>query len=780
MSRSLKHRIYILIAMLVVVSSSVYAGPKLHRVYRLYDASYGLADNGAQTIHCTRTGRMIITTIGHVNFYDGASFIHIDPQPENVFTLSKYTGHYRSFFDKHHHFWVKDKGAVTCLNLHSERFETNIDSIFHNMGMPLRVEDLFSDVDNHLWALSGNQLHCMDTKQTFPIRHQAELQDVDVFDRKHLLEFFANGVVSVYNIKTGQHLYDACSLNDEDTVKYSVSSVICANGSDYYQIRNGKEEAVLLHFSAKTHQWRTLMSLPYHMNNMTILKGKLYVASEQGYWVYYLKSGRTKHFESFALPDGRTLFTDVNDICFDRQGGMWLGTEKRGLLYSSPFKMPFNIYDKEESVYIAFARMMEKQSQTPGSLPRHVNCVYTDSRGWQWTGTYTGLQLQKSKGAPVKIISQRDGLRNDMVHSVIEDHQHNIWVATSFGISHLYISGDSVRHIQTYIDQDNVPTESFVDGRAMKLDDGTIAMQALDHMVVFHPSNFYEEQIEKLRLVPKLIRLMVNGHFVNEGTEIDGEILLYNAVSRLRDLTVNYDQNTLSLTFSGLNYIRPVQTYYRVRVKGLSDKWHVYSYANSAGRVDSRGMFHLTMTALPPGYYTIELQASMSPDVWLQEPEVWRIHVKQPWWRSTGIYIVLGLLIIILVLLNAYFFVRNMRLRFMRSDVENSMLRQVKNFSVRCVSMSEDVSTSLTAIDDDIINRMTEQEHEFERKMLAIVPYVYEHRNETLTMQQLAKQISTSKVDLYEVLMYYVYKSPRLLAKKLREQKSGAESQARP
>ena len=36
------------------------------RVFYTFDASNGLADNSAQTLKCTKTGRIVITTIGHV------------------------------------------------------------------------------------------------------------------------------------------------------------------------------------------------------------------------------------------------------------------------------------------------------------------------------------------------------------------------------------------------------------------------------------------------------------------------------------------------------------------------------------------------------------------------------------------------------------------------------------------------------------------------------------------------------------------------------------------
>jgi hypothetical protein len=37
------------------------------RRFEKYNASDGLADNSAQTIYCTKEGRMVITTMGQIN-----------------------------------------------------------------------------------------------------------------------------------------------------------------------------------------------------------------------------------------------------------------------------------------------------------------------------------------------------------------------------------------------------------------------------------------------------------------------------------------------------------------------------------------------------------------------------------------------------------------------------------------------------------------------------------------------------------------------------------------
>ena len=68
--------------------------------FYVYNASNGLSDNSAQTIKCTLTGRLIITTSGQINFFDGQKFNFIDPDIDDFFPIPNYKGHYHLYFDK--------------------------------------------------------------------------------------------------------------------------------------------------------------------------------------------------------------------------------------------------------------------------------------------------------------------------------------------------------------------------------------------------------------------------------------------------------------------------------------------------------------------------------------------------------------------------------------------------------------------------------------------------------------------------------------------------------
>jgi len=747
------------------------------RMFYVFDASNGMADNSAQTIKCTKTGRMVITTIGHVNFYDGNVFTHIDPIEEDVFPLPKYRGHYHLMFDKHHHLWLKDKYQVTCVDLLTETFHHNVKKVFDELKFNKPVHDLFIDVGNRLWILSGQKVWGVDVNASFEVKKGVELHDIDVFDNRLFLLFYNDGSVSAFDLKSGAHMFEIQGDTEEEADKYSRTSVIYPYGEGYYQIRNGSQEfAKLRYLDMESHRWTDILDVPYHLNSVDVFEGKLYIACAQGYWTYDLQTKEKVQVKELMLSKGRTLQTDINTLTFDRQGGMWVGTEKRGLLYAKAIASPFKTYSWSKPESMSYYNLMEKHLD-PSAWKTHnrpVICVYRDSRGWTWTGMYTGLKLVKTTGGTERVFGHQDGLMNEMVHSVIEDDNHDIWVATSYGISHLFIKEDSVSRIETYINQDNVPRESFVNGMAAKLDDGTIVMQSQDCMVVFNPKDFNSIVERDLILYPKLVRLTVNGQLVEPNIPIDGHVVIDKAITRMREINVNYDQNSLKLTFSAMNYLRPVQTYYRFRIKGVKnfEEWRVVSHGNAREMVDKNGMLNLQLLSITPGRYEIELQSSLTPDNWKHEPYVWVLMVNQPWWRTTLLYILLAISVVALLVANFIQYNRNTRLKLIRGNEETDILRRVKSFANRCNMPSGEVLTPYTVSQQDG-GENTRMSDEFIEVMMKVIPFINSlGEDETFDVSTLAEKSGIPTSKLYGLLAAHLDKNPRPLIGRLRLQEA--------
>ena len=150
----MKLRTCLLILLLMTLAPCMVWAETSSRVFQNFNASNGLADNSAQTILCTKTGRLVITTMGQINFYDGQKFTYIDPTEEDLYPLADYRGNYHLYFDIYHHLWLKNTHSVTCVDLLTEKFVTSIDSVIVGFGMDKKVSDLFVSSDGVVWLLN--------------------------------------------------------------------------------------------------------------------------------------------------------------------------------------------------------------------------------------------------------------------------------------------------------------------------------------------------------------------------------------------------------------------------------------------------------------------------------------------------------------------------------------------------------------------------------------------------------------------------------------------------
>lgn len=752
--------------MLSCLSTTFANAVEQDRTFRIINAADGLSNNSVHIVVCTKTGRMIISTIGNLNFYDGNGFSHIDTELDYQYPLSEYGGNYHLYFDHSHHIWLKSKHMVTCVDLITEQFIANVDSVFQAMGCKGNVRDLFTDSIGTLWYLTGMGLVNADNGKIFPVLEECNLQDMDVADGR-LFFFYDNGEEVAFDLETGRMLHETRAYAEEKCQEYERSSVLHRYGDGFFQVRNGETHSILMFFNIHTLEWQTILELPYHMNNMAMKNNLLYIASKYGYWVYNPADGHAEHIEELTLVDGSKLDTDCNTLTFDRQGGMWIGTERRGLLYARPYPSPFKVYPWSDPMAGKYAMLTEGLEQNIREFHgRRANCKYVDSRGWTWIGTNSGLFLYKTENSDAIIFSKKNGFYNDVVHSVVEGKRHNIWVATSSGISCIEIENGQPVFVNSFDVEDNVPSEAFVNCKAASTDDSLIVMQGLDHMVVFRPKDLDSLNIcRPYKLNPKLIRLLVNGTVIEPNMENEGTVVIDKAITRSKHIYLNSSHKSVTLIFSGLNYYRPRQTFYRVHLKGNGrDEWTDYSnYDSQQARVDNHGMLRYSLVALEAGDYEISVQASMFPNQWDDDEKyMWIVHVSKPWWRTTGLYLLMGVFILVLVIYNLVFYARNTRMKLYRDREEGDALNKIRAF----VGRKDDFrSQLLMPTPDEHFGSPSSSNanlpQEFISVMEKVIPFIREHKDMEYSMNDLSAVASVDLAKFYAIVSPHIHKSPR-------------------
>lgn len=745
------------------------------RSFRIINAAYGLADNSAQTIDCTFSGRIVVSSIGHINIYDGGYFTHISSDnSEKSYPLSKYTGNYHLYFDNNHHLWLKDKRKVKCVDMLTEKYILNLKPLFEKEGVVGELEDLFVDSSGRLWLESNGTLVANNRKYQIKVKEEKKLQDLEVADDELML-FYSDGSMDTYSLKNNKQIHSSYAYGKNEQAQYVASTVQLKTKTGLFQIRNGGGKSILLWYDFASRKWSEVMRQDYSLNNMVMKDDMLYIASAYGYWTYDTKRKQLEHYDEIKLNNGRVLLTDINTLEFDKQGGFWIGTEKRGLLYSKPRLSPFVQYGWEDPKAVEYSRILDDVvDKTNNVYESGVYCRYVDSRGWHWKGGRNGLSYLKPGETKETLVNDSIGLLNSVANCIIEDDDNNIWIGTSYGIAVILIRNGAIDYAVSFDSNDNVPIETFSDGRAAKLPNGNIIMQSIDHVIEFNPKTFITSYDNFILLRPQFSRLMVNGTVVNAGTEIDGKVIIDKAVSRIDNLNLGYLENTISMTFSALNYFRPLQTYYKVRVLGSNDEsWTIMSYFNSNGLVDSKGLLHLPLMGLDPGEYTVEVKASMFPDKWETDALRVALSIKQPWWQTSGLYIFLLLVLLVMLIINFTFYNRNNRLRIKCNLGEFELTRMLRNYIMRCDAFKDEV---FVPSHDEIYGNGNDRLHSINDKfinaLLELKPYIDNDNMSHKVYKKVSARNGLSVIEFYDLVSTSINKNPLMFNRALKLQQA--------
>ena len=114
------------------------------------NTAQGLSDNQIRYILQLPDGRMVFTTSGNVNLYDGVHFSYLHRTTEYVYPLNQYNGHYRIYQSGDSLLWIKDTHKLMCIDLYREEYIPDLDAYFKNREIQAPVEDLFVDDSGHI------------------------------------------------------------------------------------------------------------------------------------------------------------------------------------------------------------------------------------------------------------------------------------------------------------------------------------------------------------------------------------------------------------------------------------------------------------------------------------------------------------------------------------------------------------------------------------------------------------------------------------------------------
>ncbi len=396
-------------------------------------------------------------------------------------------------------------------------------------------------------------------------------------------------------------------------------------------------------------------------------QGNLWIGLDgEGIDMIESKSGNIFHFPRDFENSNDLAFSSVYSICVDVFNDVWLGTSGYGMIRMKVGKKPggkyylqdydqlqhsgkakqisiksnvvYSIVEERPNMlwfgtrgggiyrYNALTKEIEDHIQSDpadkNSLSNDdVLSLYIDKQEQLWIGTSGGLNRLHLQTKPYRIehYTLREGLPNNTIHGILEDESSTIWISTNHGLVRF---NDTKGTFKTFDTNDGLQNNEFADGAMFKSRiSEKLYFGGVDGLDVVYPT-----QLRVLNYFPRLTvtDFQVRNVAVTPGDETQ---ILKTPIEFTNQITLNHDQNFISFYFTTLDYWNKQKSEYRYFLENFDKGW------NYIGQQQS-----ITLTNIPPGRYTLNINATNENGVWNSKPRSIVILVTPPFWKTSWAY----------------------------------------------------------------------------------------------------------------------------------------------
>jgi signal transduction histidine kinase/DNA-binding response OmpR family regulator/ligand-binding sensor domain-containing protein len=225
-----------------------------------------------------------------------------------------------------------------------------------------------------------------------------------------------------------------------------------------------------------------------------------------------------------------------------------------------------------------------------------------------------------------RLFTTSDGLPSNIVVSIQEDNQGDIWIGTSNGLSRL---DPLTENITNYNIRNGLPSNRFF--RNVKTAQGELFFGTDNGFISFFP-----DSINYNRFIPPIF---LTEFSINNQPVVPNENTILNELITYTDsIELSYDQNNFSFGFASLNYTESVRNQFKYKLEGQNDDW-VYTGSRN----------HAEFTNLKPGEYNFKVIGSNNDGLWNEKGTQLHITIHPPPWKTWWAFIIYVCLLLFLI-----------------------------------------------------------------------------------------------------------------------------------
>ncbi|PTB91708.1 hybrid sensor histidine kinase/response regulator, partial [Marivirga lumbricoides] len=341
---------------------------------------------------------------------------------------------------------------------------------------------------------------------------------------------------------------------------------------------------------------------------------------------------KTKAIRNWNAGNSTLKTNNIRTIDFNENGTLiFIGTDDNGVY----------ILDTKINVIKPIAGLGDPVK----SLLYHKNTLYVGTNG-------RSIKVWDITSQKIKNITVKEGLPNEVIYGILMDENEHLWISSNRGISKIVLS-DSNPKVTNYSNYEGLQSFEFNTGAYTKAPDGTLFFGGLEGLNWFKPSEIPQNTSKPKTVISK--------------------IDLFNNVVNEDRSVFNYDENTLTFTFSSLQFSQPELNQYKYQLVPHDPDWIGSGNSNSAH-----------YTNLAPGNYTFLVKSSNYDGIWNDHVASFVFQIKYPWYKTSFAYIIYStLLILFLFGIYSYFkFKWKLETQVRLKQAESNRLQQLDDFMI--------------------------------------------------------------------------------------------------
>ncbi|MEK7728166.1 MAG: two-component regulator propeller domain-containing protein, partial [candidate division KSB1 bacterium] len=318
--------------------------------------------------------------------------------------------------------------------------------------------------------------------------------------------------------------------------------------------------------------------------------------------------GAFKRYEMSATAPFGLRDSFVYAMLEDSRGEFWLGTSSGGLHH----------FDRRRETFTQFAHApIDAQSLSNN----RVLCLFESARDSSlWIGTAAGLNKLLRHGEKIRFqqFREREGLPNEVIYGILEDHAGRLWVSTNRGICRLQLENEKLR-VRAFTVEDGLQSNEFSQNAYHRGPAGEMFFGGINGFNAFHP--------DSVRDHPRPPAVVITDFKILNHSVTMASGRLQQSLAATQSLALTYKDLFFSIEFAALNFTLPEKNQYAYMMEGFDADW-----------IHSGARRFVTYTNLDPGAYTFRVRAGNHDGVWNEAGATLQILITPPPWRTWWAY----------------------------------------------------------------------------------------------------------------------------------------------